>query len=123
MNYLDIEKRGRDKIKEYKNVALFGAGSYLKEVLESFRSYKIVAIFDNGVKEDEVRAENNIPILNPKYHLNEYVDKDTAVVMSVCSFQYEIAVDLIQNYHLDPNQIFSMCADIRKNVSIMQKTS
>lgn len=114
MNYLDIEKRGRDKIKEYRNVALFGAGSYLKEVLESFRSYKIVAIFDNGVKEDEVRAENNIPILNPKYHLNEYVDKDTAVVMSVCSFQYEIAVDLIQNYHLDPNQIFSMCADYQE---------
>jgi len=25
MNYLDIEKRGRDKIKEYKNVALFEA--------------------------------------------------------------------------------------------------
>lgn len=114
MNYFDIEIRGRDKIKEYSKVALFGAGSYLEEVLESFSNYNIVAIFDNGISEEETRTVNDIPVLNPKRYLSRYVDQQTAIVMSVCSFQYEIATDLVENYHLDPRQIFSMCADYQE---------
>lgn len=114
MNFLDVEIRKRDKIKEFKKVVLFGAGSYLDEVLESFKDYNIVAIFDNKISGEEKKTVNDIPLLNPRFFFDKYVDEETVIVMSVCSYQYEIAVDLVENYHVNSRQIFSMCADYQE---------
>lgn len=56
MKYTDIEVRGRDKIKSFKKVVLFGAGSYLSEVLDTFSDYNVLAdeeskqFLDNVIK-------------------------------------------------------------------------
>lgn len=114
MDYLDIEVRGRDEIKKFQKIVLFGAGSYLSEVLKSFRGYNIVAIFDNYVDLSKGQEFEGIPVLRPRDCLHDYVDGDTAIVMGVCSNQYEIACDLVENYHVNRRQVFSMCADYQE---------
>lgn len=114
MDYSDVEIRGRENIKDFAKIVLFGAGSYLLEVLESFKDYNIVAVFDNHADEKKITLPCELPILNPVSSFHEYVDEHTAVVMSTCAYQYEIATDLVQNYQIKPEQIFSMCADYQE---------
>ena len=114
MQFPDVKLRKRDEIKKFSKIVLFGAGSYLDEVLESFKKYNIVAIFDNKTERGSVEFKKNIKIMNPKDGIDQYMDSQTAVVMSVCSYQYEIAVDLVKNYHIKEEQIFSMCADYQE---------
>lgn len=54
MQFPDVKLRKRDEIKKFSKIVLFGAGSYLDEVLESFKKYNIVAIFDNKTERGSV---------------------------------------------------------------------
>ncbi|MBD5545746.1 MAG: FkbM family methyltransferase [Lachnospiraceae bacterium] len=108
MDSKSLEKmkvRTLEDVYNFSSIVLWGAGFAYEDTIELIGRGKITAVFDND-QEKWGKTICGFPIKSPVTDLEEYVTRDTAVIISTNGYQYEIATDLVKNKGIKENQIF-----------------
>lgn len=92
-------------IKKNSKIVLWGAGVYVEEVIDILGEEKIVTIIDSASKKWGKRIRK-FTIQSPETAM-ENLDIDQVVfLISVASYNYEIALELCNKWHVDSTHIF-----------------
>lgn len=97
------EKRSLKQILDKDRVIFYGIGNQFKECLKVFENKITLFLFDTNKANTYYRQYK---IHSPK-ELNEYYRNGDAVIISSIRNQYEIACDLVNQYHILPEDLFS----------------
>lgn len=95
------------EIKNHKKIVLWGNGTYTKELIDMLGKEKIVAIFDND-KHKWGNEIYGINVLNPGEYFKDIMDDETIIVISVVSYNYEIANQIISQWKISESRIFAV---------------
>lgn len=88
------------------SIVLWGAGSYINEVIQLVGQERIKVIFDkNSSKWDS--NYNGIFVKNPEKEWNHFVDDSTTIMISVASYNYEISSYIISKWKFPEEKIIS----------------
>lgn len=103
---LDVAVRTKKDIYQFSSIVLWGAGFAFEDCVDSIGREHIKAVFDN----DESKWGKEIAgfeIKSPKTDFEQYVDEETAIVISTNGYESEIATGLIKEKGVQERQLFS----------------
>lgn len=94
------------EIKDHEKIVLWGAGSYTQELIGMLGKDKISAIYDSD-KGKWSQTVCGIKVNNPFQNFEKIVDNQTVIMISVASYNYEIAKTLIDRWNIPEHRIFA----------------
>lgn len=94
-----------NEIRKHEKIILWGAGVYTEEVIELLGREKIVAITDSSPQKWGIKIAN-IEVKSPVEIMNEANLENAIFLISVASYNYEIALHLQQKWGINPDAIF-----------------
>lgn len=97
------ERRDLKAIQSKEKIFFYGIGNQFKECLRLFDEAKNIYLFD---KNKTGQYKNKYQIHSPEKLLQLYTP-NTAVIISSIKNQYEIARELVRQYHISPDDLFS----------------
>lgn len=95
-----------EKIKNYKKIVLWGAGTYTEELIGMLGKDRIIAIYDSN-KNKWGQFICGIEVSDAFESFEEIVDEQTIILISVASYNYEIATTIINRWKIPEHRIFA----------------
>ncbi len=92
-------------IKKNSKIVLWGAGIYIYEIIELLGEEKIITIIDNSPQKWGTKIKE-ITIQDPSQVMKKLDLEKTVFLVSVVSFNYEIALCLKEKWGIKPEHIF-----------------
>lgn len=97
--------RTLDDILTEKEIVLFGAGGYTQEVIELIGRDRVYAVLDSNVCKQGKQIDEFV-IKSPSEVIPQ-TDKSVIFLISVASYNYEIARQLMEQWQIEEERIFS----------------
>jgi FkbM family methyltransferase len=103
IDYMDDIRRF-EELNNYNKLVLFGAGGTCYTTIKLMKKKNIFCLFDNDPSKWGKKIEGYM--VYPPNKINDIVDAKTGIVISAISYQYEIALELINRYKIPQETIY-----------------
>ena len=99
-----MKMRNCEDIKQYNKILMYGIGNQFKECYKIFKREKVL-LFDGNPEKTGIQISDG-NVIHSSDEISKYYDKESCIVISSISHQYEIAKFLVEEKGISTTDIF-----------------